>query len=274
MAVGACRARSPTSISRASPGSRWLDRGSGSPTGGRGWWVLAALAVGLVWPQGVEAATARAYRFRQVTQVADSSFRHDRHEDFTCLDCHSMGAGHGALRVRDVTDCRGCHHVTERANRPCSHCHEPEELGAIVYQRERVLPLSVADAPVRRRIDFSHAIHEEVECTACHADGPSLAVPDLDCGTCHEEHHVDTRSECMTCHRPAPPGAHPLEVHETCSGSGCHVDPPFEVPPRTRVACLWCHEDKADHHPEEASCVACHFLEARGGSLELTGASR
>jgi hypothetical protein len=239
-------------------------------------WLCGALALG----SGVDGAAARTpLPVAQVTQVADSSFQHDRHEDFECLDCHAMGSGHGALRVRDVTDCRRCHHVPEQVNRVCADCHEPTELGPLVYQRERSMRLSVVEGVVTRRIDFSHQVHQERECVECHVGGPSLAAPDLDCQACHEEHHVETSSGCVACHRPPEADAHTLEVHLTCSGAGCHVDPPFEASPLTRVACLWCHGDKETHEPQEDTCIECHFLggpasPASRGGVPLTTQTR
>ena len=53
--------------------------------------------------------------------------------------------------------------------------------------------------------------------------------------------------------------AHPPEVHVSCSGSECHADPPFPEPVRTRVGCLWCHEEQVDHEPGQ-TCVDCHFV--------------
>lgn len=221
--------------------------------------LAASLAVG---PSPVDGTVSGSLSFlpqvAEVAQVADSSFRHDRHEAFECLDCHSMDGGHGALRVQDVGDCRACHHVPERVERACEDCHEAEELGPMVFSGTRIFDLSVQPSAVTRSVDFTHRPHEARPCRECHVGGPTLAAPDLDCGSCHEEHHVETSSACMTCHRPAPEGAHTLTVHETCSGSGCHVDPPFAASPPTRVGCMWCHDDKADHEVG-TSCVECHL---------------
>lgn len=193
-----------------------------------------------------------------LAQVADTSFRHDLHTDFGCLDCHAMQADHGALLVADVSDCRSCHHVRER-DRGCAACHQEGELDDVVYPRDVTFDLSVRDEPQERDVAFSHEPHEETECVQCHVgDDPVLSPVDLDCGSCHEEHHVATLSGCMECH--VDPGAdvHTLDVHETCSGSGCHLDPPFEVSPPTRTGCLWCHEDMTDHEPD-GQCVDCHL---------------
>lgn len=222
------------------------------------WLVLVTSA----WPQGVGAG---AIPFAPPPQVVDTAFRHDRHTSFACQDCHAMQEGHGALLIEDVADCRSCHHVRQRVDRECAACHRAEELGNVVYPQERVVALSVRDGPEERDLRFSHAPHEGRECVECHVGGPTLTVADLDCQACHEEHHVDTNPGCMSCHRDPPEDAHPLRVHETCTGSGCHTDGPIEVPPRTRVGCLWCHQDRVDHEPQ-GRCVDCHIVSGQGPS--------
>jgi hypothetical protein len=232
-------------------------------------WAAPAAAVSAVTVRPPELAAAVTAATAAATlptapapaQVADTAFRHDRHATLRCLDCHDMRVGHGALLVRSVADCRGCHHVPERVGmgRDCAACHQVQELRNVVYPQERVVTLSVRDAPDDRELRFSHAAHDERPCVACHMDGPSLAVPSLDCQGCHEEHHSPSNPGCMGCHREPPEDAHTLQVHATCSGSGCHADPPFQAPPRTRVGCIWCHEDKVDHEPQ-GRCVDCHFV--------------
>lgn len=191
-------------------------------------------------------------------QVPDASFRHDLHTELGCLDCHAMQADHGALLVADVFDCRSCHHVRER-DRGCAACHRTGELSDDVHSRTLTFDLSVLDEPVDRLLEFSHESHEERECAECHVGGDATLTPsDLDCASCHQEHHVATSSGCMECHRDPGGEVHTLEVHETCSGSGCHVAPPFDASPPTRTGCLWCHEAMTDHRPERR-CVDCHF---------------
>lgn len=192
-------------------------------------------------------------------QIADSAFRHDRHTSVACQECHTMQSGHGALRVRTISDCRSCHHTRARVNRDCAACHQADELRNAVLPQARVMTLSVRDGPEDRELLFSHSPHEGRACVECHSGGPSLAPSSLDCNACHKEHHVETVAGCTSCHRQPAEAAHTPRVHQTCSGSGCHADPPIEVPPRTRVGCLWCHEDRADHEPR-GRCVDCHFL--------------
>lgn len=233
-------------------GAVWVPPAATAPT----FAAAAPFSAAATAPAARAAAVAAA-----IAQVADTAFRHDRHAALDCSDCHDMQAGHGALLVRSVADCRGCHHVAGRVggSRECTACHQADELRNVVYPQGRVLTLSVLDAPDARNLPFSHRAHEDRACVECHVDGPSLGVPSLDCQGCHEEHHSASNPGCMGCHREPPEDAHTLQVHATCSGSGCHVDPPIRAPPRTRVGCLWCHEDKVDHEPQ-GRCVDCHIV--------------
>ena len=116
--------------------------------------------------------------------------------------------------------------------------------------------------PGRDRCRFpQQGTHGDLQCVQCHADGPSLAVPDLDCQSCHEEHHSVSVSGCLGCHREPASEVHELVVHSTCAGSGCHEDVPVGSAPRNRTGCLWCHQEEAEHEPE-GECVACHLMPA------------
>jgi hypothetical protein len=86
-------------------------------------------------------------------------------------------------------------------------------------------------------------------------------VPNLDCQSCHEQHHVSAISGCSECHQAPPSSAHPMVVHVTCSGSGCHQNSPVQATPRERTGCLWCHLEQTAHEPEE-ECVNCHLMPA------------
>lgn len=195
----------------------------------------------------------------QVEVVADTTFDHAKHVDVGCTDCHVMRIEHGALVDHGVSDCEGCHHTAERAKDDCAACHLVDDMKEEVFTIQRTFAFSVSEDSIDREIPFTHVTHEERECVDCHAEGPSLAVPDLDCQGCHEEHHAETVSGCMGCHEQPPDDAHTAELHVSCSGSGCHEESPVEASPRTRVGCLWCHEEQVDHEPEE-NCAGCHFM--------------
>ncbi len=209
------------------------------------------------WPSAVAAVTPLPAV--QDPPVQDTTFRHAAHEAVTCTECHMMTSTHGARLVRDISDCRTCHHAAQRTEKTCVECHDASDMLAVVHTIPRTFDLSVRDDPYERDIAFRHADHEERDCVECHVEGPSLAVPDLDCQSCHEEHHAADDSGCWSCHRDPPAEAHTVAVHLTCSGSGCHVDAPVEGPARTRVQCLWCHQEQADHEPG-GECVDCHKI--------------
>ncbi len=195
----------------------------------------------------------------QIAAVVDTTFYHRAHEAVACATCHSMRPQHGVSLLRNVSDCRSCHHASDPVVAECTACHQASALQQEVYTLRRSFDLSVSDEVSDRDVPFLHAAHEAHACSDCHAEGPSLRVPELDCQSCHEEHHDVTATGCLSCHEEAPAEAHPLEVHRTCTGSACHTSNPVQAPLRTRAACLWCHAEQAEHLPDR-NCVACHLM--------------
>ena len=194
----------------------------------------------------------------RAAQDTMSSFRHVQHEEVQCLACHRMETTHGASTIRTVEDCRSCHH-TEQAVRECGACHVELVAQDQVFTLSRTFTLSVEAEATERELPFRHSPHESLTCMQCHDEGPTLAVPELDCQSCHEEHHSVSVTGCLSCHQEPPSEAHALVVHSTCSGSGCHEDVPVGSSPRNRVGCLWCHQEQTEHEPE-AECVSCHLM--------------
>ncbi|MFQ5536314.1 MAG: hypothetical protein ACE5GJ_02565 [Gemmatimonadota bacterium] len=191
-------------------------------------------------------------------EVEGVPFRHGEHRDVECLECHSADERHGALKVTGIDDCRSCHHAAEERD-PCTTCHTPADAPADAVPLPRPLHLTV-DGESVRELPFRHPDHEDLACGECHTDGLELSARDVDCLACHEDHH-EPDVDCTACHVPAPEGAHPREAsHLTCTGAGCHVDPPLQVSEiRARQVCLSCHQDESDHKPGE-ECVDCHLL--------------
>jgi hypothetical protein len=185
-------------------------------------------------------------------------FRHTDHRDVTCAACHDSEERHGAVIVRGIADCRGCHH-TEPVATTCRSCHTGAALTGRGLAVTRTLELSVGE-PKRRTLDFEHADHESASCVTCHREGLRRPFDPQSCNTCHEEHHRPTAT-CVTCHAPSPATAHDVQSHLGCTGAGCHTDLPFDGVPRQRDACLVCHQDLGDHQPGR-DCVACHALPA------------
>jgi hypothetical protein len=185
---------------------------------------------------------------------------HARHESVGCTACHGMEPSHGTSLIRTVEDCRSCHH-SEPVASECVTCHLESEGRDRTYALERTFTLTVAEDPFLRTVSFRHQVHESQACAQCHTESSSLSASNLDCQNCHEQHHATTVSGCSDCHQAPQSNAHPLAVHATCSGSGCHQDSPVQVAPRDRTGCLWCHSEQAEHEPEE-QCVLCHLMPA------------
>jgi hypothetical protein len=200
-------------------------------------------------------------------------FTHGQHAGVTCTRCHSSEQSHGAVAVRTLADCRSCHH-TDPVAAQCAGCHPPVRLrGPMRLTRTFAMPIAAGRAPART-VAFDHAEHAAEECGACHAAGLARPATAAACADCHERHH-DPAVRCASCHVEAPESAHPVEVvHQTCGGSGCHSSERFPAtPPRTRTACLACHQELESHEPGQR-CAACHALSnAQHAALPTAGRS-
>lgn len=200
-------------------------------------------------------------------RVRDVAFPHDPHVEIACAFCHTSVPGHGSHAAVECRECHvgagdipppppreavclSCHHGEDQP-RDCRDCHDP--VAPLVT--ERPMHLGVWDQARERSLPFAHARHESTECTTCHVSGPALA-PSRDCGNCHENHHR-AEAACAECHARPPEGAHPLEAHLGCGGSGCHADPLVQALPPSPSYCLVCHQDQADHNPGR-DCADCH----------------
>lgn len=187
-------------------------------------------------------------------------FRHRDHRSVGCVACHPSDDTHGGLAVERPADCHECHHRSVDAP-SCVRCHSEREIREGTYDVRRSLELSTGTAP-ERTLDFDHADHHSAVCRDCHSERPELSAGDVACADCHEDHHWP-ESRCAACHVDPPDDAHPVEVaHATCAGSGCHTSLPFDRVPRSRQACLSCHQDLADHRPGRP-CVECHPMPRR-----------
>lgn len=184
------------------------------------------------------------------------SFAHATHRTVECTSCHSNSDRHGGLLVRTLNDCRSCHH-SEPLAQSCERCHDAADMPASPIERQLQVDFSVNDV-TQRTVSFPHGNHEVLGCAFCHAEGLQRSAAEVDCMMCHQTH--DAENDCTMCHVSPPTSAHPpSEAHVTCSGAGCHVALPFQSVPRTRQACLGCHQDKKDHRPDRR-CVECHTL--------------
>jgi hypothetical protein len=194
------------------------------------------------------------------------AFWHSQHRDVECTACHSVRDRHGAVTVTSLRDCRSCHH-TEPVATPCTACHDGSAVRRLTVQVSRVMDIRVGrlDRP-RRTLPFDHGDHLTYGCGDCHTRGLALSAAGLNCASCHLEHHQPTVS-CMSCHPSPAAGAHGLDAHLGCAGSGCHeaAPAPVRAVPRTRDFCMACHQDLVDHRPGR-NCVTCHALPTGTGA--------
>jgi hypothetical protein len=186
-------------------------------------------------------------------------FRHSQHRPVECADCHSSEQLHGQIVIDSRVDCRSCHHTPPNSS-DCATCHAPQVLNPVPLVANGWLMTFSTEQRATRDVGFLHEDHTDAECGTCHIEGIDQPFEIASCDTCHEEHHQEPEvADCVACHATPLEGAHDLESHLTCTGAGCHENPPLQVVPRTNNGCLVCHQDMADHEPQEA-CVACHAL--------------
>ena len=210
---------------------------------------------------GAAAATRVAAQPQRASAV--EPIRHSDHRGLACTACHSTtGARHGALTVRTKTDCLTCHHGPEpkpgAGPMTCSGCHRTDRLARVPSTQPVMVRTTVSATPRTRVLPFTHALHMTVECAACHATPVTRAVS-KDCTSCHADHHTPTRA-CIACHAGAQPLHKRADVHQGCTGSGCHQDKAALALNPTRNVCLTCHNDKVNHKAG-AECAKCHQVQ-------------
>jgi hypothetical protein len=203
------------------------------------------------------AATRAVPARRPVTAAVD--FEHRRHARVSCTDCHPAGRTHGVVGVRQVQDCRSCHHKARLAA-DCRGCHSARDL-AFERQVDRTfrIRLGSLDGP-RRTLSFDHGAHTGQECGACHVGAGVALRPRADCSSCHDRHHTAT-ANCTSCHVTPSPGVHDRQAHLGCGGAGCHEQAALviQAAPRERGLCVTCHADRSVHKTGR-NCADCHRL--------------
>ncbi len=191
-------------------------------------------------------------------EASPGGFSHRVHRSVGCTDCHLSQQSHGALKIRTLDDCRACHHSPAQKT-GCTGCHQGGALPPPSLRNEDV-QTSVARAPSRRSLPFSHAFHGSVGCVECHGS-PPRAEPERSCSSCHDQHHTEARA-CLRCHRPQDVRGHPAAaVHVGCAGGGCHTDAAVNRLSWSRGVCLGCHQDRTEHQ-KSSDCAACHQVPA------------
>jgi len=204
---------------------------------------------------GVDASTPSASDTLPPPPRASRPFLHREHEGVSCAECHGTAVEHGVVTVRTARDCAACHHDPGRPYE-CQDCHAASGLIG-PWGIAAPMNLTVWDEPRSRDLPFDHQAHEGIACQDCHT-GPVMLAVEITCASCHEDHHLPA-ADCTRCHSPAEPGVHGLEVHLTCTSSGCHAGTAGERPALTRSLCLACHADQRDHEPG-LDCQNCHMI--------------
>lgn len=181
---------------------------------------------------------------------------------------------HRGLDPGVLDRCLLCHeaHDFRVDGENCTACHQ--DIGGA-----GMLPSLLRHAaPVQRQdtMEFSHARHATVTCTACHeTERTHGGVTITSVRDCQECHHTGSQSaRCESCHAPADysaretvnrtltmsvgapkarrlPFDHDDHASESCAT--CHVSSLTRT--AAQVSCESCHDE---HHETDANCMACH----------------
>ena len=189
------------------------------------------------------------------------TFSHQRHRNLACLTCHVPNAPRSRLTFEQPRGCQICHHQAPASSR-CAQCHESAALVAPLEASVTVAVEGARPPPASRGRDvpFSHPVHSDLACAACHTVPVTLAPADSvrSCAGCHVQHHEADRS-CALCHRTEatlPAHAKLDDPHADCTS--CHVAATVARLEPARSFCLGCHAASVDHYaPRE--CSTCHF---------------
>jgi hypothetical protein len=199
-------------------------------------------------------------------------FLHSRHVRIACAECHGPAERHRTPVAWTARTCNACHHDPAR-DFACAACHQ-EQTYAGPRRVQATMGLTVWEAPRRRLLPFDHEDHARTGCRDCHQTPVTLAP--RECSTCHVDHHRPD-AVCTQCHVLPDTAVHGLEVHLTCSGSGCHSAATAQRPVLSRTFCLTCHAEQQDHYPG-GNCSDCHMTPAIGsagaGERRTTPAAR
>jgi c(7)-type cytochrome triheme protein len=177
---------------------------------------------------------------------------------------------------KEFPGCFRCHdgnHVSRDGkviSRACDSCHE-----FLVREPSGTLARTAATPA------FAHpwklaGRHAEIPCASCHTGGPAKpatcrgchGLPDagpmagMQCAQCHvKEQQVQPVGSCAACHAKLP-GLHGKAPHKDAGCVACHVPHVWAVKGRDR--CLACHNDRAQHYPDQP-CASCHAFQAAAG---------
>jgi len=210
--------------------------------------------------QGPSGVGSSARQQVAAAKVPADTFEHSRHTKHACLECHSVGSGHGRLTFEPPRGCAVCHHkAPEQAK--CESCHRETKYGA---PKPKTMTVTVPNRnPVPRQVDFLHSKHTGKTCVECHSTPVTMALAPAraQCNDCHDDHHSKPEINCSSCHKIADPKAEhypPSTTHQQCDA--CHTRPSIERLTPTRNLCVTCHAPKTRDHYNDKQCTTCHFF--------------
>jgi hypothetical protein len=225
--------------------------------------TLSRLGPSPIHSIGTMASTADPARALAILlAVPADSFEHGKHEELTCITCHTTSEGHGDLTFEPPRGCQICHHQAP-ARTDCADCHPSGDALPGFTADVTVHPVPDSE-PVHRTGDFAHEKHGDLACVECHRTPVTLSPPAevATCASCHENHH-EAGITCTGCHAvdPATEAAHapPETAHEACAA--CHTTETIAALEPDRPFCLTCHQTEVDHEPA-GLCATCHMLES------------
>jgi hypothetical protein len=205
-----------------------------------------------------------------------------------CATCHTMwerGSPGGSIKSCAAA---GCHEqadtltpfhqtVTAATLADCTSCHvshsfrvPPQQAGCAVCHPSGGKPAVQAHSTPARvlpaSLDFSHAGHRDLSCTACHSARDQhgrISVADFgDCQSCHHSAAVST--DCVRCHDSEETNARSFEIERTLDIRIGSLQNPVRTLSFTHaghegVACTTCHTGESFAVPATSDCSSCHF---------------
>jgi len=196
-------------------------------------------------------------------------FDHAVHDSYAegveCSQCHGLDGGKRLSPTH--ANCTDCHDIDEGTpSESCLACHTKKEPAPAKKEVRR----SYAD------VIFSHAVHEDVECSTCHRTakkGGGMTVPEMsDCFSCHTRER--NRGDCAACHTEIRKNARPknhtglfVKTHGNMSERGrceiCHGADSCDQCHHTKKPASHSAGWKKDSHGKIAvrdrrRCTVCH----------------
>jgi nitrate/TMAO reductase-like tetraheme cytochrome c subunit len=191
-----------------------------------------------------------------------------------CQKCHESGdpqweqvadtAGHSVHAGEQNISCLTCHAVTLHSFSPpekiCLACHPDKDMTYSAMGQRYCLDchnfLAVNSPLLPQNADCLKCHQQQIDAEV-HLTSDSDTPMQFQCSQCHQPHtNQDPADACITCHSDIKQqGLHSDATHSSASCVTCHKEHAWKVTDRS--TCLICHQDKADHNPDQF-CGDCH----------------